>query len=159
MEVESFARPVGVRASVTVPALARPVSNGRSAPRVRAWAVPATPREGRLAEAYARASTRRYDLVLDYAWEEVERYAFEVPKTTRMTTRIVSVPSSRRVEGPFGSFQMDTAIEANGLRATARVQLRIARHRIAATDYAMFRAFLGQVDEALAQEIRLEALP
>ena len=36
---------------------------------------------------------------------------------------------------------------------TAKSELRIDRHRVAASDYPAFRTFLSEVDSALAQEL------
>ncbi|MEK6606145.1 MAG: DUF3857 domain-containing protein [Myxococcota bacterium] len=145
MEVEDLARPVLVRAEVSIIGLARP-----AAADGQAWLLPASAREGELVRSYARASVRRHDLVLDYPWEQLDRYEYQAPAGLRLS----SLPAPRRIESAFGSFEMSAT--GAGPRVSVMAFLRVSAQRIRAADYADFRAFLGKVDEAMGQELRLE---
>ncbi|HMY59748.1 MAG TPA: DUF3858 domain-containing protein, partial [Pseudomonadota bacterium] len=65
------------------------------------------------------------------------------------------LPESRNIESPFGRFQLQIEQHPgkNGIAVTAKSELRIDRHRVAASDYPAFRTFLSEVDSALAQEL------
>ena len=133
-------RPVEVRAEVEAPRLGRPAGGA-------AWALPATARESELARSYARLSSRRYDLVLAYPWEQQETFQYELPKGWRAQR----LPATRKLETPFGQFELSA--EADGGKVTVTTHLVVSKHRVSKGDYAGFRRFLLDVDAALNQEI------
>src|SRR5262249_20359519 len=133
-------RPVEVRAGIEGPRPGRP-GGGASG------SVPATARESELARSYARLSTRRYDLVLAYPWEQQETFEFELPNGWRAQR----LPEGRKLETPFGQFELSA--EADGARVTVTTHLVVTKHRVARGEYAGFRRFLLDVDAALNQEI------
>ena len=88
--------------------------------------------------------------MLDYTWEQLDRYEYQAPAGLRRS----SLQAPRRIESAFGSFEMSAT--GAGPRVSVMALLRVSAQRIRAADYADFRAFLGKVDEAMGQELRLE---
>ena len=60
-------------------------------------------------------------------------------------------PPPRTIESPFGRFRLSVEVEGGVVRV--RSALDVTRARIPAADYLRFRAFLGEVDAALAQPV------
>jgi hypothetical protein len=139
--LEDLEQPVRVRGVVTAPALMRHEGDGRVL-RVGA-------RESELARAFARLSTRQYDLVLGYPWEQIEDIRYELPPGWSVR----QLPRSRELATPFGFFRLAITREHGVVRVTAH--LRIAQHRFARADYPALRRFLVDVDAALNQGIVL----
>jgi len=137
--VEDLESEVRVEAEVQVPGLGRREG--------RLLSVPVAVREGELVRTYARQSSRRHDLILDYPWTQDARVDLSAP--AGMSVGVL--PRPRRIDGPFGRFELD--VEQQGARVLSRVRLRIAQRRVPAARYAEFRQFLSEVDEALGQKI------
>lgn len=142
MEVSDIGQPVVVRARLRLPTLGRRLAG-------HSFALPATAQEGELTRTYARSSSRRVDLVLDYPWVQEEQFHYKLGACLE----IVALPQSRRVESPFGEFEMTVSSEPHSI--SVAVRLAVKRYRILPTEYSAFRAFLGNVDEILSQEIRV----
>jgi transglutaminase-like putative cysteine protease/tetratricopeptide (TPR) repeat protein len=134
--------PVTVRAGVTVPRLARAAGAG-------GLDLPVTGRDADFVRTYARLSARQQELVLGYPWQHDEELRYQLPPGWRLAAG--APPARRIIEGPFGRFSLDVTMEGAVLRV--RSSLNVTRARIGADDYAHFRAFLMEVDAALASPI------
>ena len=77
--------------------------------------------------------------------------ADEEELTFRLPTgwQVASVPETQSLEGPFGRFRLEAVAEAGVVRV--RSTLEVARVRVTPADYPRFRAFLAEVDAAIAQ--------
>jgi hypothetical protein len=96
---------------------------------------------------YARLSTRQYDLVLGFPWQQDDKVIVSVPQGLS----VKRLPEARTVTAPFGHFTLTARQTADTIEvATA---LEVDRHRIAREDYAAFRRFCAAVDAALAQDV------
>jgi len=140
-EIADRNAPVDVRATVSVPRLAKPGAAG-------ALELPVTGRDADFVRTYARLSERRQDLLLAYPWRHEEELVFELPAGVVPAARM---PTPRTVESPFGRFELRVTLEGNVVRV--RSSLDVARARVSPGDYARFRAFLGEVDAALDQRV------
>jgi transglutaminase-like putative cysteine protease len=134
--------PVTVRADVMVPRLARASGGG-------GLDLPVTGRDADFVRTYARLSARRQELVLGYPWQHDEELTYRLPAGWRLAAG--SPPARRVIEGPFGRFSLDVSLDGAVLRV--RSSLNVTRARISPEDYARFRAFLMEVDAALASPI------
>jgi len=136
--IEDRNTPVTVRASVTVPRLARASGAG-------ALELPVTGRDADFVRTYARLSARGQDLVLAYPWQHDEELSYRLPAGWRLAMGVA--PPARVVDSPFGSFRLEVAVERGVVRV--RSSLNVTRARIVPADYARFRAFLLEVDATL----------
>ncbi len=139
--IEDRNAPVTVRSQVAVPRLGRLTAG-------HALELPVTGRDGDFVRTYARLSARRQDLVLAYPWQHDEALDYRLPAGWRLTG---GAPPPRTIESPFGRFRLSVEVEGGVLRV--RSALDVTRARIPAGDYLRFRAFLGEVDAALAQPV------
>ena len=64
---------------------------------------------------------------------------------------VVSAPETQSLEGPFGRFHLEVVAERGVVRV--RSTLEVARVRVTSADYPRFRAFLAEVDAAIAQRV------
>ena len=142
--IEDRNAPVTVRAAVTVPRLAR--ASGGSG-----LELPVTGRDADFVRTYARLSARRQELVLGYPWQHDEELTYRLPSGWKLAAG--APPARRVIDGPFGRFSLDVEIDGSVLRV--RSSLNVIRARISADDYPKFRAFLQEVDAALASPIGL----
>jgi hypothetical protein len=133
--------PVTVVASVEVPRLGRPTAGG-------GLELPATGRDGDFVRTYARLSARRQDLVLAYPWQHDEELRYRIPAGWRLAG---GARAARTIESPFGRFQL--TVEGEGESVRVHSALDVIRARVPANDYPRFRAFLSEVDAALAQPV------
>ncbi len=140
--IEDRSAPVTVRATVTVPRLARAAVGG-------GLDLPVTARDADFVRTYARLSARRQELVLGYPWQHDEELIYRLPAGWQLTAG--APPARRLIEGPFGKFALDVEIDGAILRV--RSTLNVERGRITPEDYARFRAFLLEVDAALGSPI------
>jgi hypothetical protein len=108
-------------------------------------------REPDLLRSYARLSSRHYDLVLGYAWQNQDEVTVQLPARFA----VHRLPEPKTVESPFGRFTLSIEQQPGktGIAVRAKSELRIDRHRISASDYPAFRTFLSEVDSALSQEL------
>jgi hypothetical protein len=131
-----------VRAGVTVPRLARAAGGG-------GLDLPVTGRDADFVRTYARLSARRQELVLGYPWQHDEELNYRLPAGWGLSAG--APPTRRVVAGPFGTFSLD--VELVGAVLRVRSSLNVTRARINPDDYPKFRAFLLEVDAALASPI------
>lgn len=140
--LEDLEKPVSVEAALVVPAWGRPQPGGE-------LAMPALGREAEMLRSYARLSTRRHDLVLGYPFVQDDRVRVRLPDGFAPKR----LPEAKRVESPFGSFNISA--ERKGAEILVSAALRLTRHRIAAADYPAFRKFCLDVDAAMGQRLVL----
>lgn len=139
-------KPVTLRGELQVPKWARPPSGAQGSLTMRPLG-----REPDLLRSYARLSSRHYDLVLGYAWQNQDEVTVQLPARFA----VQRLPEPRTVDSPFGRFTLTIEQQPGktGIVVKAKSELRIDRHRIRASDYPAFRAFLSEVDSALSQEL------
>ncbi len=138
-------RTVTVRAHVQVPRLAEPGAGG-------VVSLPLSARDVEFVRSYARLSKRTLDLELAYPWQHSEDLVFTLPEGWH----VVRAPGPTRIEaGRFGSFSLQVIASPDGRQVRVRSDLDVRQHRVAAADYAAFRAFLQAIDAALGQRIVL----
>jgi hypothetical protein len=107
-------------------------------------------RDADFSRTYARLSERKEDLIIAYPWQHDEELVFRLPAGWE----VASLPPSRSTESPFGKFQLEITTERPG-EVRVRSLLDVTQHRIAPADYPRFRAFLGEIDAALAGRIAI----
>jgi tetratricopeptide (TPR) repeat protein len=140
--------PVSVRATAEVPRFGQP-AQGREGDS-RGLLLPVTVREADFARTYARLSERKQDLVIAYPWQHDEELSYRLPQGWHL----LGGPVARELSGPFGRFRLDIAPDGQaGVRV--RSFLDVTQFRIAPEDYARFRAFLGEIDAALAERVQV----
>jgi tetratricopeptide (TPR) repeat protein len=100
-------------------------------------------------ESYAPLSSRKHDLVFQFPWTN----AFEHRYTLPAGFAAQELPQDVDVRSPFGALRIKYRKEAGALRAEGEVSLGISR--VLASEYPAFRAFLGQIDQALGRKIKL----
>ncbi len=140
---------------VTVEAVARCRGSGRSGrapPTARRPMIDlaVTVRDADFSRTYARLSERKEDLIIAYPWQHDEELVFRLPPGWE----VAGLPPSRSAESPFGKFQLEISNERPG-EVRVRSLLDVTRHRISPADYPQFRAFLGEIDAALAGRIAI----
>ncbi|HET6150552.1 MAG TPA: DUF3857 domain-containing protein [Polyangia bacterium] len=147
--IEDRNQPVTVDAVATVPRIGQVVARGADGtPAEIDLAV--TVRDADFSRTYARLSERKEDLVIAYPWQHDEELVFRLPPGWQ----VASLPPARATESPFGRFELSTAVERAG-EVRVRSLLDVTRHRIAPADYARFRAFLSEIDAALAGHVTI----
>ena len=147
--IEDRNQPVTVEAVASVPRLGQAGARAvDGAPTEIELAV--TVRDADFSRTYARLSERKEDLIIAYPWQHDEELVFRLPPGWE----IASLPPSRSAESPFGKFQLEILAERPG-EVRVRSLLDVTRHRIAPADYPQFRAFLGEIDAALAGRIAI----
>ena len=108
------------------------------------------PREADFTRTYARLGQRHWPLVLGYPWRHEEEVTYKLPRGAR----IVHAPAARKLESPFGEFTLAVADEGkDGRELRIKSVLLVTRNRIEPQDYPAFRAFLRDVDAALAERL------
>jgi transglutaminase-like putative cysteine protease len=121
---------------------------GGAAPPPAGLSLPVTVREADFARTYARLSSRAQELVIAYPWQHDEELSYRLPEGWKLQ----GGGMVRELSGPFGHFRLEVAPEgATGVRV--RSFLDVTQFRIAPEDYARFRAFLGEIDGALAERV------
>jgi len=106
---------------------------------------PVTPMN--LTRTWAARSARTRDLMLGTpsTWEETRTIRLPAGATVR------EIPAAARIVSPFGRLEYTVTSSDQGLRVHRLFVL--ARDRIPPADYAAFRAFTQQVDDALARRV------
>jgi tetratricopeptide (TPR) repeat protein/transglutaminase-like putative cysteine protease len=104
-------------------------------------------------ESFAPLSTRKFDLVLSYPW--VNRFHYRIVLPAGLSA--ADVPKDVDAHGPFGAVKLAYRLDGKALVAEGELQLGVSR--VKASDYPAFRAFLGQIDQALGRRIRVVAAP
>ena len=100
-------------------------------------------------ESYAPLSTRRHDLVAGEPFDNLFQYAYQLPPGVQLA----ELPEPVVRDAPFASFEVRYQRQEHGFLAEAHLTLKAGRIRTA--DYPAFRAFLGQLDRALARKVRI----
>ena len=101
-----------------------------------------------LARTYARLSERRAALVLAYPWQHDEQIDYRFPRGFEVT----HLPPPRRIESPFGSFELRTEKRGRGEVRVAGI-LTVERDRVSPAEYPAFRRFLATVDSIMAEGV------
>lgn len=104
-------------------------------------------------ERLARAERRRTELVLDAPLRLDETVRLRLPPGWRAA----GLPQDQVLSWDGGSFALQTRAHGDG--AELRVRLELGERRIAAEDYADFRAWLAQIDAALRSEVSVAPAP
>ena len=147
--IEDRNQPVAVDAVALVPRLGQTVARAADGSPTEIE-LGVTVRDADFSRTYARLSERKEDLIIAYPWQHDEELTFRLPAGWE----VASLPPSRSTESPFGKFQLDIATERPG-EVRVRSLLDVTQHRIAPADYPRFRAFLGEIDAALAGRISI----
>jgi tetratricopeptide (TPR) repeat protein len=145
MEVGDRNRPVTVRAEVTVPELGGRQASGQ-------LFLPVSSREADFTSTYARLGKRRWPLVLGYPWRHQEKLSYTLPAGAR----IVRTPAPRTLTTPFGQLSLVSQIRPDGSGITLTSGLAVDVSRIEPSTYPAFRAFLQDIDAALADKVVVE---
>jgi hypothetical protein len=157
MEVGDRNLPATVRSTVQVPQMGERLAKGD-------LRLPSSSREADFTSTYARLGQRRWPLVLGYPWRHEEHVVYQLPAGAR----IVHGPSARTIESPFGQFTL--AVEGgkdgtdgkdgkdrndgkDGGSLEIITVLVVTKNRIEPSNYAGFRAFLRDIDAALAERV------
>ena len=147
--IEDRNQPVTVEAVASVPRLGQALSRGADGePTEIDLAV--TVRDADFSRTYARLSERKEDLIIAYPWQHDEELVFHLPPHWE----VASTPASRTTTSPFGTFRLEISSEHAG-EVRVHSLLDVTRHRIQPADYPRFRAFLSDIDAALAGRISI----
>ena len=136
--------PVTVRASVSVPRFGQATGD-------KAIELPVSGRDPDFVRTYARLSARRQDLVLAYPWQHDEELTYHLPPGWRLLPGGLGRDAAREIASAFGRFHLDVSADGDVVRV--RSFLDVARARIAPDEYPRFRAFLGEIDAAIAERL------
>jgi tetratricopeptide (TPR) repeat protein len=94
---------------------------------------------------FAPLAARRFDVRLYAQWTQEDEWTVRFPAGAKVR----SVPTSSKASGPFGSYAIDVTTDSTSLQVKTAVTL--SKTRVAASEYAAFRAWCEQVDRALGQ--------
>ncbi len=94
---------------------------------------------------YAPLANRKLDVRLFAQRTDEDDWTVHLPPGAK----VKNVPSPARGSSPFGSYSVD--VESNGSVLRVKTTVVLARSRIAAGEYAAFRAWCEEVDRALGQ--------
>jgi hypothetical protein len=94
---------------------------------------------------YAPLSARKLDVRLHAQWTEEDDWLVRLPAGAK----VKGLPASARGSSPFGSYAVE--VESTPIALHVKTTVSLARMRIAAGDYAAFRAWCEEVDRALGQ--------
>jgi len=134
--------PLGLRAHLSLPALANPEAGGLE--------LPAIARATRYQAMFAGLEQRRHDLLLGPAWRIRWRVRLTPPPGYALGAR----PEGGELSSAFGRASLTSSPAGDGLLTEAAFEL--GTPRIAAGDYPAFRAFLEEADRLLGRRVRLE---
>jgi transglutaminase-like putative cysteine protease/Flp pilus assembly protein TadD len=143
-DIEDREAPVVVRSVANVARLGVPAGGDPQ----KGLSLPIAVREADFVRTYARLSARKQDLVIAYPWQHDEEIVYRLP--AGWTLRAGA--TTKEVAGPFGRLVVEIAPKPGGL-VRVHTFLDVTRFRIPPADYAAFRAFLGDIDSALAERI------
>jgi hypothetical protein len=102
-------------------------------------------------QALAPLAERNRDLVLDEPSVSRFRFRYQLPHGYVAE----DIPVASTTHTPFGHARFECRTEGEALECTGEVAL--TTDRVSVADYAAFRAFLAQIDQAFAQKILLRA--
>ncbi len=137
-DLADIEKPVELRAKGKVPRLAR--REGET------WTVPAGPSEHMVRD-YASLSARKHDLRISSLATHVHERVLKLPAGAR----VVTPPNAKQGSSPFGSYAVEVESSPGSVRI--KTSVAISKSRIAASEYAAFRAFCEEVDRALGQTL------
>ena len=98
----------------------------------------------------APLASRTEELQLPAPWTTEEELHFEIPQNAN----VVSLPHDTNLDTPFGSAVV--RYQRQGDRIVIKTSVQFRKLRIGVDEYAAFRNFCSQVDEAFRQKIRVE---
>jgi len=98
-------------------------------------------------QGYAPLAERSRDLLLDGPSVSRFRFRYQLPRGYVVD----GLPEALATSTPFGHANLGCRTEAEALECTGEVAVTTAR--VSARDYAAFRAFLAQVDQAFARKV------
>jgi hypothetical protein len=110
------------------------------------WSVPAGPSE-HLVRSYAPLSQRRLDLKLSAQTTTEAEWTLRLPAGAKITT----MPRAANETSSFGSVVVE--VEPNGGALRVKTTIAMTKTRIAASEYAAFRAWCEAADRALGQRV------
>jgi tetratricopeptide (TPR) repeat protein len=103
-----------------------------------------------LVRAYAPLADRKLDIRLPAQWTLDDDWTVRLPSVAR----VVWMPTTAHGTSPFGTYSVD--VDATGGTVLhVRTRVALSRTRVAASEYAAFRAFCEEVDRALGQRARV----
>ncbi len=102
-----------------------------------------------LSSKYARLPTREHDLVVGPTFVSTRSVAIPIP-----TSHVIAeMPSAYVIENQFGSLSLEVHEKAGAIHISRRFELVV--HEVSRKDYPLFVDFIRQVDDALAEKVRL----
>jgi cellulose synthase operon protein C len=136
--LEDVEQRVGIRVKGKAPKVARRDGD--------AYSVPAGPHEHMVRD-YAALSQRRLDVKLGARTASDNEWIVHLPAGAKIT----SAPKPAHEASRFGTAKVD--VETTGSTVRVKTSVAITTSRIAASDYAAFRAWCEAVDRALGQRV------
>ncbi|HEY8040095.1 MAG TPA: DUF3857 domain-containing protein [Polyangiaceae bacterium] len=94
---------------------------------------------------YAPLASRKLDIRLYAQWTQEDEWTVRLPAAAKVR----SVPQPAKGTSPFGSYEL--AVESSGNVLHTRTTVTLTKTRVAAAEYAAFRAWCELVDRALGQ--------
>jgi len=137
-DLEDLEQRVQLRARGRAPSYAR--KDGES------WTVHVGARE-HMVRSWAPLSTRRRDMRIQALSTQENETVVKLPQGAK----VLGPPHPAEGKSPFGFYKVDVETNANVVRVKTTVA--ITQSRIAAADYAAFRAFCEQADRDLGQSV------
>jgi len=101
----------------------------------------------------APLASRNHDLVLNMPWVDRATWRFALPAGLSPA----ALPEPVNVTSAFGHLKLAFRVEGNTVIAESEVAVSVPR--VKAADYAAFRAFLSQVDQAFTTRLSLVPTP
>lgn len=115
------------------------------------WHLPLASRVSDLIGSFARASSRRWDLVIGFPWRHRDTIEFQLPRGWRMR----DAPPSRSETTPFGRLEFVVTVAPDGAAVRVASLLEVSRWRVSPEEYPALRAFFQLVDTTLRQRLVL----
>ncbi len=138
---EDVETPIRMRVHGRAPQFSRPEGD--------AVTIPVGRREHMVRD-FASLTTRKLDLRMHAQWTAEDDWTVKLPSGAK----IRSAPAVAKGSSPFGSYDLDVETAPGLLRVKTAVTLTSTR--VAARDYAAFRAWCEEVDRALGQRATVE---
>jgi hypothetical protein len=135
-DLEDVEQNVTMRIRGKVPQFARPDGDVLTVP---------IGRKEHMVRDYAPLASRKLDVRLYAQWTQEDDWTVHLPPGDKVRLS----PTASSASSPFGSYSVEVTVDATSLHVKTTVSL--VKTRIAARDYAAFRAFCQQVDSALGQ--------
>jgi hypothetical protein len=100
-----------------------------------------------MVRAWAPLSSRRRDMRIFALATEENETTVKLPQGAK----VLGPPHPAEGKSPFGSYKVD--VETTGNVVRVKTTVAITKSRIAASEYAAFRAFCEQADRELGQSL------